>query len=161
MTRLINDMRNKLVINIMADIPRIDYKEIMAKRFDQMQIDSLPFEIKQMSLIQLRNLFGEYPTYFSKGGTYLKRLVKSADPDKDEILTRLAASNEAQDKRLNDIKMSLMASLGAVTTIKSLLKTYPEFEKYLDIRKDIVNLPACNVITDLMKAGWQGAKNNG
>lgn len=155
MTRLTNDMRNKLIINILADIPRVDYKEIMVKRFYQQQMDALPISIRHIELDKLKELFEEHSTYFSKGNTYLRRLVKHVDPGKDEILTRLVESKSAQDERISDIKLSLKSSLSTIATVKGLLKIYPEFEKYLDIQKDVINLPACNVVADLMKAGWR------
>jgi hypothetical protein len=78
-----------------------------------------------------------------------------------EQIKEIVAPYEKQVNERRDMEYKLTAAFEGIRTLKSALKTFPEFEKYYPTEaQPTKNPPAlANVVADLSKLGWpkQGA----
>lgn len=155
--KLTKNLREAFVRAVMADVPRIDYREQMQKVATAAAVSMLP--------VPVAVAYKQFPDYIESRNVWAGSLYFSVPaagnvvfpPEVEEELSRLGALNDAQDESRSALRTKLTAAANSVTTRKALANLLPEFEKYLpaDDRTATLNLPAVtNVVADFVKAGW-------
>lgn len=155
--KLTKNLREAFVRAVMADVPKVDYREQLQKVVTDAAVALLPAPVA--------TAYKQFPEYIETrrvwaGATYLS--VPAADevvfpPEVEKEIARLEALNDAQEENRSALRTKLTAAANSVTTRKALADLLPEFEKYLpaDDRTATLNLPAvANVVADFVKAGW-------
>lgn len=165
--RLTKALREVFVDAVIADIPRIDYNEIVkARMYDDIQ------EFAPGPVVQL---FNNPDTRHYVIGTNQFRPESSDElgwndrldwhvtlneyvpsPKAKADFKIIAISHEEQVKDIKRIRLTLSGIAKSCNTSEALLKKLPEFAKYLP--KDVeasTNLPAvANLSAELIRLGW-------
>lgn len=160
--RLTNEMKRKIVVNVMAELPRIDYGTQMRERFSALQLEHLKKQevFKDVTWKDVTDNFNAQSVYILDM-VFLGYLYKSIDEHKDTVMLDLHKKRWDQNNKHKNLRTSLTGALESVTTVKKLLEMYPEFEKHLNLPPVKKQLPATNVIKELMEAGWTKPEDKG
>lgn len=159
-------LRNSIVRAVMADVPRVDYDDQIRELARQHAIKGLPPAVAKvyadpdlrayLSLTPATVGSRPYTCYVigpSSGAEFVKHMEGI-----DDAVSALISKDNAQRQVLHEMRLKVRAAVYAHTTTKSLLKAYPEWEKYIPQDPSAVrtpNLPApANLISDLVKLGW-------
>ncbi len=156
--KLTKNLREAFVRAVMADVPKVDYREQLQKAATAAAVNLLPAPVAAA--------YKQFPDYVVTrhvriGAQYF--CLPSADGNPDfpigvqQELARLEALREAQEESRKALRTKLNAAANSVTTRKALAELLPEFEKYLpaDERTATLNLPAvANIVADFVQAGW-------
>lgn len=155
--KLTKNLREAFVRAVMADVPKVDYREQIQKVATTAAVAMLP-----SAVAAAYKLFPEYieTRHVYVGSMYV--YVPAAESpvfsgDIKQELSQLEALHEAQEESRNALRTKLNAAANSVTTRKALAELLPEFEKYLpaDERTATLNLPAvANIVADFVQAGW-------
>jgi hypothetical protein len=100
--------------------------------------------------------FGDtYVTYPSMQGSVLRQTLT---PSAKTKLVALSAQVRQLEKTRRELELQLQGVIRSCTTLKSLLKALPEFEKYMPTDADAptsrMTPVIANVVSDFVKAGW-------
>jgi hypothetical protein len=145
---------------VMADVPTINYEEIMVQELQDHAITLFPKEVlatykNEATRPYLRHegiylndfgyVRGFYPPEFKPNETFGERIEE------------LRSLKKVQDEHVYSLRNKLTASIEACTTREKAVKVMPELEKYLP-KSDYVPLADAPAIVDLVKdltaLGW-------
>ena len=175
--RITAEIRLAVVRAVMADVPKINYREQAQARVQSSIYETFPLSVKAV--------YDDPKTqkYLERSG-YAPPFVEELDPDSEGLRTirhafgymylvtdpestkcrehwlpllDLARLSIAQDEALENVETQLRASFASIKTSGVFIKHFPEFEKYLP-KEETPNpqpLAPTNLITDLMKLGWK------
>lgn len=160
--KLTNYIRDAYIQQVMNDVPRERYEEMIDKLILDDAVDQLPTAVK--AVWKDPNLQGYIKTQsvypVPKAGVVqvpcLNRSdfkLRSVAQQKAEELVKL---RDAQVARFNSLRDQLKSIAYGCTTRKALAETLPELEKYIPKEEETSrNLPmVANVVSDFVKAGW-------
>lgn len=157
--KLNKDIRRKLVLSIIADVPKFDYQTEITQLIQKLAFDALPPSVKAVPIDDLRTyLEPSYIRACENVSVYVFNRLFFIDDillDKDHELTKLIKAHKEQLDSFDKLERGLRVSIGAVNSTKQLAEKYPDFMKYLDIKEETSNLPATPIIEQLVKAGWK------
>lgn len=157
--KLTKTIQDAFVRAVMADVPKIDYREKIRSVALKLAADRLPPKVRALwKDSELRGFvktsqFYIHEAYYSLPGDYsneLKNEIAAATIDLD-------AAEDAQNVAAADLKGKIQAVARSVTTRKALADLLPEFAKYLppDEAAALRTVPVVqNVVADFVKAGW-------
>lgn len=156
---------------VMNDVPKVDYAKQLQDKIMAILVRTLPQEIQEVCknkklvdhlMYSYVNCFG---TSFSMRG-----LTQNITEGKLERITtadewsELCAINRLYDDQIRTIKeleRDLTGSVEGVRTLKQLQNLFPEMVKYMPSQIERTNnLPATNVVSALVQAGWPKDGNN-
>ena len=161
--RLNHNDKRAFVRAVMADVPQVDYHE---------QIDAAvrAFAAKRIPL-GLEKFYAKSPEIFSSPSVYLEDVGENINwpvaagncPLKDitKLVKPLFEANDKQTAELRAAQRKLELSILGMRTRGSVVKNFPELEKYLPAAPQAADrsLPvASSVVTDLLKLGWPKGK---
>lgn len=164
--------REDFVTSVMADVPKVDYYDMIEKEGRADLESQLPAEIKKMmksevlskylgrsyvSITQYREVDGH--------GTISISTVAQHEKFSPEFKARkneLVKLHNEQLQTRRDLTNKLSATASICKTDKQLAERLPEFSKYIPKKGGAVtsaNLPAlANLVADFTKAGWPADK---
>jgi len=153
--RLTNEMKRKIVTNVMAELPYVDYETQMRERFRALQLEYLKKQevFKDITWKDVTDNFISQSDYFLDMN-FSKYLFPWVPAHKDTVMLDLRQKKSEQSRKHATLRSHLTGALESITTVKKLLEAYPEFEKHLNLPPVTKQLPATNVIKELMEAGW-------
>lgn len=158
--KLNNGMRDTIVSRIMSDVPMIDYKAQMKTIADAEAYQQLPIEIRVAieRNPDVRNYLGTCYVGYNYHEHVLNRHYEPSEETKVKLAEIEELRKEQNDRRYVMIK-KIRGALNACTTVGKFVKMFPEFEKYVPIQDaPITNLPANQIMTELMTMGWPDNK---
>lgn len=160
--RLTQFDKTAFVRAVLDDVPEVDYSEQARKLAMKHLIGRMPGIVQQA--------YKEHPEWIKTAhvglpsnlqafhGPALGYVSYGTFPDElKEQLAELSGAAKAQSSVRNTLENKVTGLINSVTTLKAALKNFPEFAKYLPADRDAAgtaNLPAANVIADLINAGW-------
>lgn len=168
--KLTNYLRDAFVRQVMADVPKIDYTELLRKALMKAAADKLPPKVAATWKDPALKVFIN-TSYANVAGqsVHIPRPESGFENWRTEVETdtavlALAEKHTAQKQHLADLESKVHSVAYGVTTRKALADALPEFAKYLppDEAAAIRSLPVvANVVADFVKAGWpKGGKKS-
>lgn len=165
MATLTKAVKNKMIRNIMADIPKEDIEKVAQDEFTAAVVERLPQAIKTALkdsaaaefVNQQRVQTGCGKIYFTCYGPvhYLYNVQEwneYAGQAAVDLLLERCAEVRARDDARRQIERELHANFDSVRTIKQFEERFPDLAKYLPARTVTVNLPATNDLVEKLKA---------
>lgn len=159
--------REDFVDSVMADVPKIDYCNMIESEARKDLESQLPAEIKKLMKSELSKYLGKsyisVTNYRELEGVGSISIQTAAQHEKfsQEFRTRraeLMKLHNAQYETRSNLKTQLRATAEMCRTDKQLAERLPEFSKYIPKKGGAVttaNLPAlANLVADFTKAGW-------
>lgn len=167
--RLTNDKRRAFVNAVIADVPKVDYKEQIRKLLLDAAVEMLPEPIRKIwDNPELRHYLGSNYIYcFNVGVAYPRNIQCESDFPIGTIhaLDKLKVKADEQVEKIEELKTKLTSLVNGCSTLKQLKLAVPELEKYMPADNQLSlshtnrSLPVVtNVIADLVKAGWKETK---
>jgi len=153
--------REAFVRAVMADVPTVDYDQLIRDVALKAAVDQLPPDVRKVwdnpDLRAYVNTRYIYAVGFkgvaipAQGGDEFEFTEAAKAELKD-----LDAKQSAQETHLDELEAKLRAAIYSCSTRKQLAELLPEMEKYLPPEGSATrNLPAvANLVSDLMQAGW-------
>lgn len=160
--RLTKHDKDAFVRAVLDDVPYVDYSEPARKLVMKHLISLLPGIVQQAyneNPEWIRTNHVNLPSHLQDfNGPALEYVWYDSFPDElKEQLAELSDAAKEQSSVRNTLEDKVTGLINSVTTLKTALKNFPEFAKYLPADRDAAgtaNLPAANVIADLTNAGW-------
>lgn len=173
-TVLNKDDRSEFVSNVMADVPHINYSEILEKEGRADLENQLPAEIKKMMKSEtlskyLGSSYVSITDYREMDGIMGVSIRTAAQHEKftPAFLKRkneLVKLHNEQIETRSELTNKLSATASVCKTDKALAERLPEFAKYIPKKNGVssANLPAlANLVADFTKAGWPKTAKKG
>lgn len=171
--RLTNSMREKMLANIMADVPKVDYEtqfhDAVRKKVVPLQaaagisgVDPLRLQSPSVYVRATKKYSAHhnFPCLTGSGRGLITAEVENLC--KDSELKKLVDQHHEQQQVRNELSGKLRHKLLTFHTLEKLLEAAPEFKPYVPSDmppKATPMLPACtDIITDLTKLGWPKGK---
>lgn len=164
--------REDFVDSVMADVPRIDYREMIESEARKDLESQLPAEIKKLMKSDLADYLDmryrsvtEYRELDDSGSIAIHTVAGNRIKFTDAFVARrreLIKLHNEQYQKHRQLKCNLEGVASACRTDKQLAERLPEFSKYIPKKGSSVtkaNLPALdNLVADFTKAGWPTEK---
>lgn len=160
--RLTKTLRDAFVRAAVADVPKIEYDELIRKAATQDIVEQLPPKVRdiwkdpQLSMYVETNWSTQYGvsiTYpCARGGDRFK-----LTPEASAKCAEWQRLGKEQDAMIRKLKDDLRGAAESVTTRKALAELLPEFEKYLPVSEQqaLRSVPViANLVADFARAGW-------
>lgn len=164
--------REDFVSSVMADVPRIDYVNMIESEARKDLEAQLPDTIKKIMKSDLADYLDmryrsvtEYRDLDGSGSISIRTVAGNNIKFTDAFVARrrelIKLHNEQYQNRLH-LKVNLVGVANSCRTDKQLAERLPEFSKYIPKKGGSVtkaNLPAlANLVADFTKAGWPADK---
>lgn len=155
--KLTRDHKEDFVKAVMADVPQIDYQQMISESVTKAWRDLLPPDLLEC--------MDKYPQHFDSGyvGTY--RVIgwpttkQESEVWKSSGVDALEKQSEEQAKQRLNIRIKLRRAIEGCETVQYAREFLPEFADYLPADTDstgVKNLHAVtDVVSDLVAAGWK------
>lgn len=155
-TRLTQAFRNLIKHNIEADIPKIDYDEIIASYIQKKASESLPIFLSDLveNHPNLKDYLAE--EYLSRPfNCYVRNNGFVASFEDKEFANEQRRLQKEQSDKVATISRQLDFWLSSAKTVEELIEQAPQFAKYIPVEsKPVANLPAVQLAEELTKLGW-------
>lgn len=155
-TRLTQSLRNSVKVNIEADIPRIDYSEIIANYIQREALKALPTFLKE--LVDAHPTLKEYLAEEYQGHPfccYVKNVNFAPTAEHKEFAKSQRELQGKQRDQIEAVSRQINAWLNNAKTVEELIEQAPQFAKYLPAEQArITTLPAVQLAEELSKLGW-------
>lgn len=155
-TKLTQAFRNLVKHNIEADIPQVDYDEIIASYIRKEALKALPTFLRD--LVENYPNFKEYlaeqylPRPFN---CYVRNNSFAANSEEKEFANEQRRLQQEQSDKLNAVSRQLDLWLNSAKTVEELIAQAPQFAKYIPVEPSpVANLPAVQLTEELTKLGW-------
>ena len=169
--RLTNDKRRAFVNAVIADVPKVDYKEQIRKLLLDAAVEMLPEPIRKIwDNPELRHYLGSNYIYcfnVGVGVAYPRNIERESDFSIGvlDAVDNLDTLDTNQNEKIEELKTKLTSLVNGCSTLKQLKLAVPELEKYMPADNQLSlshtnrSLPVVtNVMADLAKAGWKETK---
>lgn len=164
--------REDFVSSVMADVPRIDYVNMLESEGRKDLESQLPSEIKKLMKSDLADYLAkhyrsvtQYREMDGSGSISIHTVAGSDITFTDVFAARrreLINLHNEQYQKHRQLKINLEGAATSCRTDKQLAERLPEFSKYIPKKGSSVtkaNLPAlANLVADFTKAGWPADK---
>jgi hypothetical protein len=173
--RLTKADKNAFVARVMADVPSIDFAQIVQDEVANKCERQLPREVKALLGTSLDGYVARFnvsayvsvPTDDEDVDEYLFRAYAVGQNEDEvcdvlkEVASQYVTARKQQEDSLAELKHNLRNYVNACSTVERLETVLPEFIRYIIKPTDVetANFPvASNLITDFMRAGWPKAQ---
>lgn len=155
-TRLTQGLRDHILTNIINDIPRIDYDQIVSDYIQKKADDALPWTLKaylerhpdHKPLLGLKHLGRPFNCFVRH------ELFQPTQEEKD-FAERQRDLQQKQGDNIRLARRQVGAWLMNEKTVEGLLETGPQFAKYIPKPEEPTKqLPAIQLAEELSKIGW-------
>lgn len=175
--KLTNQMRKEFVNAVMADVPFVDYLQMIEDEYNKDFYNEAPEIIKHIfddvnlrdqyftkkSMFQTLNTCGLVEVYDSEeksaGHIYVyKNNNKNITLITEAIVINLLKAWEKQYIERCELRAKLKGAVAGIPTTQDLIKLLPEFAKYVpkEPEKEKKHLPVTtDLLASLTKAGWK------
>lgn len=154
--------RSAFVKGVMADVPMVDYEDMIRNQALKGVIQTMPEEV--------RVAYIKHPTWFRNQAFWIECMSIFIPTDSESTIPKSVLASlqpllkqlEAQNNQRKVLCDKITSVAESCSTRKTLLAALPEFEKYLPVDMDNPAnrmVPAlANVVADFVQAGWPASK---
>lgn len=159
--RLTNAMRDSFVDAVMADVPKVDYRDLVEKLVRKEGESHLPEVVRKALKDPVLSQYIEQKYIYvpeGYGRVYGHMPAEwSLKPRALETIESYKALGVEQDKKRKEIRNNIHAIACSCSTVEKLRQKLPEFAKYIPKppKPQIKELPMITtLVADLSKMGW-------
>ena len=155
--RLTKQDKETFLVNLMADVKKINYRDQLEGLVKAEAIEQLPPPIKEM-LKTNKELLPFLATRYNRSSYYtsVSNVEYELSPHLKKKCDALETLREAQEDSRRQVKAQMAGIIKAFTTVAALEKALPELAQYLPVTTDpLKNLPISDALANLMTAGWK------
>lgn len=161
--RLTNALRDRILSAVMADLPKVDYEEELRVFLQKDAKDKLPVELKNAielnptAEIYLGDSFIHPFRCVGFGGVRVMNKHYAPDVSEGSEAKRIHDLHEKQRDQRNKLRAQIEGVLGQCKTTQDFVKVFPQFDGYIPKTEAavITNLPAAQVVEEMIAAGWK------
>lgn len=161
--KLTKKLRGRLLSDIMADLPRVDYEEELRVFLQKDALDKLPVELRNAIALNpevVDYLYDGYVYPFrcvGLGGVRVANAKYKPDVSEGSGAKRIHDLHEKQRDQRHKLQTQIEGVLEQCKTTQEFVKVFPQFEGYIPKTEVavITNLPATQVVEEMIAAGWK------
>lgn len=158
--RLTNDIRDRIIRDIMADIPVVAHEDVMRKRAMEIAVSLLPADVLAVyngpnrHWIETGATFVCCVAYKLPGlNDYESRKAREAAIEGDEVWAAAHQAHDEQRENRKALMAALRVNLAGCSTRKQFVERFPELAKYApQDTQATANLPATNELVERLQS---------